>query len=265
MRETIHNPIDPEILQACAADSLPQLLTGRWKRQLNDILNAPEMQQQERRRILAAEFGDGLDLDACVGVHGTSLEAVRYLLAHGHLPGTTTPMGISRGMKDLSFFPVRRHFEDKEGFEDIQSDEKILKGAREYASLIAAKHYILDMLGLDIGNEENMSVASVLADLETHPEEMRKTREFLKTRGLRLENLEPLRTRAQERQGVIFGLHPDILEQFPILPGDPDECDRRIHCPDGFGIQLIKGMEPIGEDEFEYLEHIQDQETPEAE
>lgn len=223
----------------------------------SENLEGPE--EEERCRKLVEYFENGLDNDAStLGYHGTSLETIEYLIKHGHLPGGT---GKKKSEHDvavgaLHFYPSKEKFANHPLFAEFSDKEKAIDGAGSYAKTIAATHYFLRALGLDLSNRDQTYIARYLTSW-AHTVERDEIFDDMISAGYDREYLEQTFERAIQRKGVILALNVDLLKSHQVLDGDAREGDLKVMLTEGLDCNGIVGLEPLGQEEWNYFEEMQ--------
>jgi hypothetical protein len=64
--------------------------------------------------------------------------------------------------------------------------------------------------------------------------------------------------KAKKRKGIVLGLSKKGLSSQTILPGDDEGEDMRVHVPNGLSVDFLSGIEPIGDEEWDYFESKQE-------
>lgn len=214
-----------------------------------------ELTKAERIKKLVVLFETGLDSNDCIGYHGTSLEAVEFMIENGHLPGGKFEHIDS--MENWLYFspkyPMRSDYKEKAS--------NPIEEAKGYAGYIAGSHFLLRELGLDIDNQEFENkarnlVADTPNDMFNDPEAEHR---FFQKMGINRESLDLLIKKARKRKGLVLGLSEERMSFQIILPGDAGGEDMRVHIPDGLGVDFLSGLEPVGDEEWEYFEKLQEQ------
>lgn len=213
----------------------------------------PEAQKEERVKKLIDLFEMGLDSDDCIGYHGTSLEAIEFMIENGQLPGGK----FGHIDSDDSWL----YFSPKEPMRDDYKGRGLdqLEDAKGYAEDIAQGHSLLKQLGLDIGNKDFEIKARHLAtndpnDLNDPDAEYN----FFLGLGIEKKLLDKSIKKARKQKGVVLGLSKKGLSDQTILPGDKGGEDMRVHVPNGLSIDFLSGLEPLGDEEWDYFEKLQE-------
>ncbi len=214
------------------------------------------------RLFQAAE--DPLSLATAIGVHGTSLEAVAEIVRTGKLPtGKGGTLSQSReDNKAIYFFPTEAsvqsdfsHFQNK-GEYLIPSDGAI-PNARMYAGKSAALHEFMSKANLSLDNPDHIKIAFEI----TYPDErfdLEKTTALF-SEVERINGGDPQGARLRKihsdiktiETGVIIYFDRKTLETFTVESNENPGL--YITCPNGFPINCILAIEPLGDREFRYL------------
>ncbi len=212
---------------------------------------------RKREKAIVAIFEKGLDDEEAIGYHGTSLEAVEHLLRMGHLPGASEPdksYGYEKG--DLFFFPQKAQIPDRLLSSKAHDDNReAIEDTTDYANVIAARHYILTKLGLDLGNPDDQVVGHELQDGVDSEEACRITEELIK-KGWKRKEILKIIDDSRDRKGVILTLSKDVLGKYKLGVGD-DVHDLRVTSGNSLDIKFISGLEPLGQEEWDFFENLQ--------
>ncbi len=215
-------------------------------------------------------FEKGLDnKDEGIGYHGTSLEAIEQLLVSGKLIGRTTEDKLLRryNLGDISFFPVKTKFPEHPLFSTFLDDDKIIGEAAGYAEDNARAHAFLKLVGLNNVPEmyehgKQVSFCSWRFGREDYFPFMKDEKEsvhaFLK-RGVSICQIREAFLKTRHRKGVVLGLSEKILEFYEISGGDKGEGDLVIKARGGLDYCFLCGLEPLGEEEWDFFERLQKQ------
>jgi len=216
-----------------------------------------ENPEKKRKEHLAKAFEAGLDdIENIIGFQGTSLEAIESLVETGRMPGYTGVDNEFMQKGDLHFYPVKSKFEEHSLAETFLDDDKGIETASLYADSIAGEHFLLKKLGIDIGDERYKEDARTLASDFYAPEREEIYKRFIED-GFDKKILDSAIKGAKKRKGVIISLSDKILKKYSPSPGDKNEGDLKINFPDGFDYSYISGLEPVGQEEWEYFEKLQ--------
>lgn len=203
---------------------------------LHETLSANQI-----KRHLKQEFSRGLTESGSLGYHGTSIYTILYCLKFGVLPGATdrdTPRtAVDPDNGDLYFWKI----------DNSKYDYDPISLASSYASSIAQRHHLIEILGLDRANLNHQKAA--MEFLYDHPE-FRKG--FLELIGLEMnpEDLEGRISKAYDHKGVIIGIDQSVTAEFGIVDMESYTND------DGWKIQTngrglpfnyIRGISALGE------------------
>ncbi|MDP3882518.1 MAG: hypothetical protein Q8Q48_00475 [Candidatus Staskawiczbacteria bacterium] len=211
--------------------------------------------REERVGQLVRLFEVGLDSKDCIGYHGTSLEAIEFMIENGHLPGGKFKH-IDSGENWLYFSPKEPMRDDYKGKGVDQ-----LEDAKGYAEDIAQSHFLLKQLGLDIENKNLEIKARYLATNDPNdPHNPDAEYNFFIGLGIDKKLLDSSIKKARKRKGIVLGLSKKGLSDQTILPGDGGGEDMRVYVPNGLSIDFLSGLEPLGDEEWDYFEKFQNEE-----
>lgn len=228
-------------------------------------------EMQERAAQIARFFEIGLNNEENTGgYHGTSIEAVMHLIEYGVLPGARTTDSPDTDVEtgNLHFFPQPNKVEELfPGWERLDPEAAIRekRGPATYAYLTARLHYFLARsgLGLDCNNKVIRSYADIIYE-RAYPSGIiiEKEDELLsvcESLGVPRERAKQLLTESVKRKGVVLMFASNVLttEYSPELDDEGDELALKIHVPNGLPLKDIAGIEPMGQEEYNFLERIQ--------
>ena len=220
-------------------------------------------EKQEKIKRVIQLFEAGLDSPDCIGYHGTSLEAMDFLIEHGHLPGGGYDKGsttdIPDGEKYLYFFPKKSEFSKHELADSFLEDEEILEETKGYSQGIAGSHYLLKKLGLNIDDQDLEFKARCLTG--RIPIDAEEEYQHFIGLGINEKVLDKTIEEAKKRRGVILVLSKKVLESHVISNGDEEGGDLRILIPEGLTLEFLSGIEPVGQEEYRYFATLQKQNT----
>lgn len=227
----------------------------------------PEYQEDperaERIRALARFLETGLDdEDHTLGYHGTSLEAVMRIVESGKLEGGLQiwHAHLEHGPKpgDLYFFRRRAYAADYPRAGDVLDDEEAIKSAEIYAAMLGRAHRFLAYLELPF-NVETIEEAHKIFDPSGI--EPKHARQFFLDRGIDTARLRKAEHTAEHRKGIVLALHTNLLRSYTVLPTENTDPkwppDNKIHCPDGLSYRFLAGLEPQGQDEWDFCKQLQ--------
>ena len=218
----------------------------------------PETESERSKRVdyLLRIFELGLDSNDIIGYHGTSLEVVKEMIDTGKIKGGygghfENEIGILP--KQLSIFLKNAKVKlvsDVEG----HLDDPSLRAAAGYAKVNAVHHRAMVALGYSLDDrgkyslvgDENLQDDLLIAGKLTK-KEIRVIRNTY--------------TKARKMHGVVFGLHKDALTDFDLRPvkESDEKGERIIVCPNGIDLRYLIGLEPEGQEEWNYFVKLQKQ------
>ncbi len=227
----------------------------------------PEHQEDperaERIRTLARLLETGLDDEEhTLGYHGTSLEAVRRIVETGKLDGGLQQWHahLKHGPipGDLYFFPRRANATSHPREGDVSDDEEAIGSAETYAAMLGRAHHFLAYLELPFNVETVEEAHSIFDHIEIAA---KHARQFFLDRGIDAARIRKAERAAEHRQGIVLALHTDLLQSYTVLPTENTDPqwppDSKIHCPDGLSYRLLAGLEPQGQDEWDFCKQLQ--------
>ncbi len=202
-------------------------------------------------------FEIGLDNDeGSIGYHGTSLEALEFLIKEGYLPGGTgtnlKETDVQHG--DLHFFPLKSKFASHAQVGTFPDESEILDDVAIYAEGIAGEHYLLRKLNFDLSDQKHGYMARILAR-RSYDLDYQEAYTQMLLEGVDKKVLDAAIEGASKRKGVVIALSMQLLETYTPVDGDPG--DLKIHFPKGLDLNGISGIEPMSTDEYDYLDRLQ--------
>ena len=225
--------------------------------------NPKEQAKKVKERLLEA-FETGLDDKESIGYHGTSLESIKMLLDKGILPGSSGDEDtVDYGKGALFLFPRKSVFPEYYATGEF-SDENALEYARDYAEFLGRYHYIANSLGLDLDKTEDRNVGKSLARRDSgipgDAEEAKETVEVLVSKkGMSREKINAVLDKSKSRKGVIITFSKNTLDDYKTVKGDDTSHiqDIALICPKGLEYKYISGIEPLGQEEWDFFEKLQ--------
>ncbi len=216
----------------------------------------PNVLETTRLKKILELFAKGLDdSENCIGYHGTSTEAINYLLKNGYLAGRRDCEAKDKNLPqkgDFYFMPIREHLSAFQEFKR-EEDKDPIKYAENYAHFISAGDYFLTNLNLDITNQEYISFSRRFL-FDDDPE----AEEFFLSKGFSKQLLDSVAREAQKRKGVIIGIHKNALDKHVPTYGDGGD-DLRFSLPsEGLSYEYLSGIEPLGQEEWDYFIKIKE-------
>ncbi len=199
-----------------------------------------------------------------IGYHGTSIESMQYLIRTGHLPGAVgeniaaSPENSWLPQKgDLYFYPLKSKFPgyDPDISKYFPDETHVIDSVVGYASDIAESHCFLMKLGLGLDNlEYNIGARNLMCGMFRN--EIREFKEKLISIGINNADIDQAVKEAKKRKGIILGLSTTLLRQYQPKDGDKHEGDLRFTFPKGLDYKYISGLEPLGEEEFNFFKNL---------
>ena len=263
------------------------------KKELKTLIGSHE--SRERFHFFQSQIEQGLDFDRCIGIHGTSLRTILEGIRTGFIPGSPAAKDefYDESARDLYLYPLQRHASLLPiGFEPLKEHIAWYQ-ARKYAESNAFSYEFLDLLKLNkeifydvsphlvrLMTYESPDVPTTMLDSdldalssihsidkETLSSIIRRVDDvrvvaneesisIFENMGFTRAQLLSAREKALKYKGVLFGLHRDMLDQYPILLGDTGEGDLRVRTRDGIDIKFISGFYVQGKKEMQILNRI---------
>jgi hypothetical protein len=178
----------------------------------------------------------GLDGENIIGYHGTSIEAIWYLAQKGNLPANGRHPG------KLYFYPLQDEDIEKQQYE-----------ASVYSRWNAWKHYIIQKLPFTPNHEDICNFRDIELEELPHLHAQCKAHNISEQQIARW-----LGEALEERNGVIITLSHQVTPVFDVkIPSQNEKYERYIDVPQGFPIQYIAGIEPLGQYEWQALQKFQ--------
>jgi hypothetical protein len=234
----------------------------------------------ERFQFIQEKMKLGIDLDTCIGVHGTSLFSLIEGIRTGFIPGTVTHEDEWHDptKRDLYFMPLKRHQEMIPFDLDYEEENDAMRSVESYASAIAFAHAFFREVGLPIEDPElqrTYHAKQFLQDGFTNEKEIQNLRDSIKNDspefrahiertiqqdieaeeemvahfrelGIGRDQLACAKIKAHIFKGVLLGLHPTIFQDYDVLLGDRDQGDLRLRSDRGLDIRHITGCSVSG-------------------
>lgn len=235
------------------------------------------------RSILQRAFQAGRDARGIVGVHGTSVSAIKYVLQNGFLP-----TGTRRILRKKIYFYAAHH--DRIGQQslhplrdeiEILAFDNAVSEATSYAAYSHRIKFLAEILKRDVAelytNDELYNAIDGLltneagrlifnsekptgADLQYLQGE--SWFQYLKSTGLTFEQMKAIRVEALQQKGVLVFFDSKILSDFEVKNGEtveePDEGTVILIPPNraGLPVNYISGVEPLGNTEWTEIERM---------
>lgn len=231
----------------------------------------PEIAGREKHLLLLVRRG--VPTNDCVGYHGTSMEAIEYLITHGNLSGATYEHveGLEIGefyfTPRLDYFPknhpfLRRYPSWKEHINQRNTgDDEKLQNAAHYATNVAETHYFLRRLGIDFAADDYYLAARRLFHAIDYPfspfsaDRLTFLNRFEQV-GYTTSELLTIIGEARRRKGIILGIKHTILSHFDIQPGNDGYNDVKIYIPKGLSFEFLSGASPQSTQEQDFFAHL---------
>lgn len=234
---------------------------------------SPENPETAGKKHLLLLVRRGVPTNDCVGYHGTSMEAIEYLITHGSLPGVTHEHAKGLEIGEFYFIPRLDYFPKNHPFfrkypswkeptsQSNTGDDKKLQNAAHYATNIAETHYFLRRLGIDFSADDYYLVARRLFHAIAYPfspfsaDRLTFLNRFEQMGYTRSELLTIIRE-ARQRKGIILGIKHTVLSNFDIQPGNDEYNDVKIYIPEGLSFEFISGASPQSTPEQDFFSHL---------
>lgn len=142
----------------------------------------------------------------------------------------------------------------------------------DYADIIARRHCLLTLLELPLDNEDVYDVVSNILIVIPRKKLLSSKDINLKNFGrIALESIQILQRefgfsgeflsesiyQCSRRKGVVLGVTEQVAKDFIIVSGD-DNGDVGLICPSGINYRYFSGIEPLGDEEYDYLVQLQE-------
>lgn len=211
-------------------------------------------ERQERIKVICDAYEAGLRAPTGIGYHGTSLEAIQYLIEQGNLP-------TDELLPDFFFYPSRVRFRDHPLSASFRADEEVLKEAVRIAKGHGFTRRFQQLTGVELEGEEwydFYDLTAGLDDLDWDWREDMELRRGFSYLGLHFRDVEDARRLAARRRGVIIVPGREALN-LHTLDEDffPDgEWSLMFVTPQGLSYRGIVGIKPLGPEEKEFFENL---------
>lgn len=209
-----------------------------------------------------------------IALHGTSWDAITYMLKTGYLRGTGKD-GLHIGGRegsmylpsregDLSFFALPGHFLYMPNAQEFSNLDDTISDAEVFARNITAQHGFLRRLGIPL--DDHGAYAEVIdafdymeGDKDHLLDQLPHLRRYASVKTI----MEAYSQREEEEKGVLLSFGHGIEDQqiYDIIPGDAFQGDLRIRPKDrrGTSYLVVTGIEPLGKSEEQKLEALRAQ------
>lgn len=213
-------------------------------------LNREQISPEVRDHI-RQEYRRGLTADGCIGLHGTSLNALHYLLANGVLAGETRVGRFAGEKGDVYFYRLA-----KRGI-IFPVD---LEEATWYAQTNAMRHFLYAELDLEIQKRQDEAMIDFLIDRRIAGVTDPMYRKLFERRGWDPQEIEKLLELGLEQRGIIVGIREEVGEKYSIserdLWGGMTDDPRIITAGRGLPFTEIIGIRALGEAEKAFLDDL---------
>jgi hypothetical protein len=193
------------------------------------------------------------------GYHGTSIQTVRYAILHGRIP-SSSPLSVTDTPGRFYFFPNPLHFPNQSRSDTICSTENPIESAKSYAKTNAFIHAVMERLRFSLDDKAQYE-ACFEVDSRGYYD---STMELI---GWIRENHAPVFGRFSDsaledainaatlQKGVILVLDLSVRDILQVCEGDVD-TDLSLDAPSGISLDLIRGIKPLGDREFDFLNRL---------
>ncbi len=222
------------------------------------VEGAQSPEEEERIQALVKLFEAGLDdEEETIGYHGTSLEAIQYMIKNGHLPGgmAVSPQGEAVQGDTLFFYPAP-------GYKPIlqfETNDAVIDACRSYAGILAEVHYAMGKFGLDINDWQQVSMIKSLVVLGRGDPEFDEASAFLQARGFKKNYIFKIIREAEQRKGVVLALSKKMLDRYSPQDAGETGAEYMVHIPEGLNVSEICGLDVKGQQEWDFFAKLQEQ------
>ena len=206
--------------------------------------------ERRKERILEL-YKAGLDkTENTVGYHGTSVEALEFLIKNGNLAGATTLKDSQR--RELHFFPVNGMEEMIPGLEEFGIDQAI-KEVESYASMNAVQHFLIKSIGEKLDDKKMVEDYHNYGPINNKSSEIEN---YLLDRGLSDSQKQKLTRESLKLKGVIISLNRKILQGNVELGSDVFKNSALVNIKGGVTLDMINGIHTEGEREKDFFRKL---------
>jgi len=213
------------------------------------------------RTQIRGAFIKGIQPGETLLVHGTNIHSLQWALNNeGRLP-TGRGLGIE---KRLYFFPNTAHphasslLPQRHRFEgrDTQklSVDEAIEGVTWYATRGAQEAMFEELYLKKFKKRPRYSLVNALVDGLANYNRF----DNLETEGLQsranLKDFNLWIPQIRGRYGIVLGLSPQLLEEFPLKVAEGQDDGLYIDAPKGLPLKFITGIEPLGDIEYKFFE-----------
>lgn len=221
----------------------------------------------EREKKIATLFEKGLDDEEIIAYHGTTLSAIKKVIETGGIPTG------SEGEQDYIYFVRLDDEKETDKFEDQSHADYCRAAAESYAALISQRMEIMEQIGQEIQENpdyftalreflvvNNMIINDKITEQELfrycHPDYLAAMKGIIELIGF--PKLKEVLISAVSKKGVIIGLNRKIFDLEPESVYHTGDEGWRVHVPQGLSMDYFSGLGPVGQDEYEYFEKLQE-------
>jgi hypothetical protein len=226
-------------------------------------------QRTQIRQKIHRLFTVGLDEDDnTVGYLGTSLEALGIALQTGFLPAATKHVfGKDSSDQGLVFNGVSAQIRHLQYLKEI-SHSNAIDSSKVFAEMHGESHRLLALLNIPWSQEMTLTAEELfIASLPLKKD--RTFKAYLQMdhiaesvsilRKVRVFNDEELRNAiltAQKRKGIVIGIKKIVLDKYKIEDLHPEKGFFLDTGSKGLPIEDMSGIEPLGQEEWDFLEGL---------
>lgn len=212
----------------------------------------PEQVDPAIRDYVIHEYHRGLTPEGCIGLHGTSLEAIQYLLAKGVLPG-----GIKNHRMDEE--PGEVFYTPLEHAGTISPVD--MQMGTWYAKKNGARHFLSTQLGLDLSKPQSHAIVNSLVNHTSVPfSDDSKFQKLFATKGWDHSKMQNLVELAEEQMGIIIGIRTQVGNKYQISDtdrlGGHNDGPRIITKGKGLPFTDLVGILPLGNRERQFFNSL---------
>lgn len=212
----------------------------------------PEQVDPAVRDYVVNEYRRGLTGDGCIGLHGTSLETIQYLLANGVLPGGIKNHRMDDEPGEVFYTPLKHTG-------TISSVD--IEMSTWYAKKNGARHFLSSQLNLDLSKPQSHVIVNRLANHTSVPlADNPKFQKLFTTKGWHPSEIQNLVELAEEQKGIIVGIRTQVSSRYQISNTDRlggyNDGPRIITKGKGLPFTNILGILPLGDREQQFFDTL---------
>lgn len=194
----------------------------------------------------------------CVAYHGTSIEAIEYMLEFGFIPGYASENYDELGLPqygDIYFGP-----RENVSWDEIPSTKGLslngtdleIQSIGAIAGGVARGHRFCKLLGLPI-SMYGFFAEMLVEEFGNSNVFAQDARREINPIGIPEERIEQAVIDAKQRKGVIVGLHRNALKVFPFSIGDSGDDIRISRGLTRLTPDYLTVIQPLGEEEKQFF------------